>query len=237
MANKGIVDKRKFQETEQRPIRLKKYQYLFLIICEDEKTEPLYFENFRAKFPYNTLYLQTVGTGKDPKGVVLQAIIEKNKLAYIAKKEVDEVWVVFDKDDANENDTKIFNFHEAFKIAKKEKFEVAYSNEVFELWLLLHLKNIDGVKAISRNEIYELLSSQIKKTPKYSEYEYDHKRPNPKTIEIILEIGDVNLAIQRAKVLFEKQKETKPIYANPSTKVHLLVQKLNELIEYYNFKL
>ena len=236
MANKGKVEKRKNQEPEERPRRVRKYKYIFLIICEDEKTEPLYFENFRAKFPNNTLYLETVGTGKDPKGVVSQAITERNNLELIAKKEVDEVWVVFDKDDADENETKINNFNEAFKIAKKEKFEVAYSNEVFELWLLLHLRDIEGNQPIPRNDIYELLSTQIQKTPKYSNYNYEHRKPNPKTIEIIFEIGDVNLAIERAIRLLDKQKGIIPINANPSTKVHLLVQQLNEWINFYNFK-
>lgn len=236
MANKGKVEKKKNQESEVRPIRVRKYKYLFLIICEDEKTEPFYFEKFRSKFPNNTLYLETVGTGKDPKGVVLQAIIERGNLSSIARKEVDEVWVVFDKDDADGNETKINNFNEAFKIAKKEKFEVAYSNEVFELWLLLHLRDIQGNQPIPRNDIYELLSTQIKKTPKYSEYNYEHKKPNPQTIEIIFEIGDVSLAIERARVLEDKQKGINPINANPSTKVHLLVQQLNEWIKFYNFK-
>ena len=157
MAIKGKVERKAIQESSRRPNRIRRYKYLFLIICEDEKTEPLYFEKFREKFPDETLYLETVGTGKDPKGVVEQAIDEKIKLETFAKKEVDEVWIVFDKDDADANDTRINNFNEAFKMAKKEKFEVAYSNEVFELWLLLHLKNIEGDKPIPRNEIYQLL--------------------------------------------------------------------------------
>ncbi|HMZ32282.1 MAG TPA: RloB family protein, partial [Methanoregulaceae archaeon] len=55
-----------------------------------------------------------------------------------ARKEVDIVWVVFDKDSSDENETKIKRFEDAFTIAEKENFKVAYSNEVFELWLLLH---------------------------------------------------------------------------------------------------
>lgn len=236
MAVKGKVGKRTNQESEVRPNRIRRYKYLFLIVCEDSKTEPLYFERFQAKFPDETLYLQTVGTGRDPKGVVEQAIIEKQNLTLATKKEVDEVWVVFDKDDADENETKISNFNEAFKISKKEKFHVAYSNEVFELWLLLHLRDIDPRKPIPRNAIYELLASQIQKTPKYSQYVYEHKRPNPQTINIIFEIGNVKLAIERAKILLDKQKGVNPINANPSTKVHLLVKRLNEFIEYFNFK-
>jgi RloB-like protein len=236
MAIKGKVEKRKSQESDERPIRIRRYQYLFLIVCEDEKTEPLYFEKFRTQFPDKTLYLETVGTGKDPLGVVRRAISEKNNLATLVSREVDEVWVIFDKDDADENETKIGKFNDAFKEAKKAKLEIAYSNEVFELWLLLHLRDIEANRPLPRNEIYELLKLQIQKTPKYIHYVYEHKKPNPKTIDIVLEIGNLDLAIKRAVVLLEKQKGISPINANPSTKVHLLVQRLNELITYYNYK-
>ena len=81
-----------------------------------------------------------------------------------------------------------------------------------------------------------MLQTQIRKTKKYDSYIYDHKKPNPKTIEIIFEIGNVDLAIKRAEILLENQKNNKPIEANPSTKVHLLIQQLYEWIEYYSFK-
>ena len=192
--------------------------------------------NIKEKFPDKTLYLETVGTGKDPQGVVEQAIIEKENLFKSSKKEVDEVWVVFDKDDADENETKINRFNNAFKIAKKEKFEVAYSNEVFELWLLLHLRDIEEDKPIPRNKIYDLLGTEIQKTPKYSKYLYEHRKPNSQTIEIIFEIGDISLAIKRAENLLVHQNGINPINANPSTRVHLLVQQLYKWIKYFNFE-
>ncbi|MDR6563808.1 MULTISPECIES: RloB family protein [unclassified Arcicella] len=236
MAKKGKIEKFAFRETQERPERIKRYKYLFLIVCEDEKTEPLYFSKFKSRIPEDTLYLKTVGTGRDPKGVVNKAIEEKLLLENIVKKEIDTVWVVFDKDSADENLTKIKNFYDAFKNARENKFKIAYSNEVFELWLLLHLKEINSEKAIPRNEIYKLLESQIQKTHKYKSYTYDHKKPNPKTIDIIFELGDLKLAIQRAKVLDEKMKNIKPIDANPSTRVYLLIEELNEWIEFYSYK-
>ncbi len=98
------------------------------------------------------------------------------------------------------------------------------------------MKEINSEKAIPRNEIYKLLESQIQKTHKYKSYTYDHKKPNPKTIDIIFELGDLKLAIQRAKVLDEKMKNIKPIDANPSTRVYLLIEELNEWIEFYSYK-
>ena len=96
MAKKGKVSKFQEQESEERPVRFRRYQYLFLIVCEDENTEPLYFKNFKAQIPNETIYLRPVGTGRDAKGVVEQALKERDKLAIEAKREVDVVWAVFD---------------------------------------------------------------------------------------------------------------------------------------------
>ena len=100
MAKRGTINKPSTSEQEERPIRVRKYKFLFLIICEDQKTEPSYFEKYKAQIPKESIFLKSVGTGKDPKGVVLKAIIERDKLAEEAKRELDEVWIVFDKDDA-----------------------------------------------------------------------------------------------------------------------------------------
>ena len=74
-----------------------------LIVCEDENTERVYFEQFHKLFndllPSETVYIRAVGTGRNSLGVVNQAIIERNLLATEAGKKVDEVWAVFDKDD------------------------------------------------------------------------------------------------------------------------------------------
>jgi len=235
MAKRGKIAKPNTSVSEERPVRLKKYKYLFLIVCEDQKTEPSYFEKFKSQIPEDSIFLKSVGVGRDPKGVVERAIIERDNLIKESKKEVDEVWIVFDKDDADENAKKIKNFEDAFSISEKEEFSVAYSNEVFELWLLLHFTRVDRNTALPRKKVYELLQEQIRKTEKYKSYIYDHAQPSEKTIAIIFEIGSVDNAISRAQVLFENQKGNKPINANPSTAVHLLILRLKEMIAYYSY--
>lgn len=235
MAKKGKLKKFAKKEAKERPIRFRKYEYLFLIVCEDEKTEPSYFNKYKEFFPEETLYLEPVGTGHDPKGVVKRAIIERGILERKAKKEVDIVWVVFDKDDADENATKIKNFEDAFSIANSENFEIAYSNEVFELWLLLHFIEVDKNTPIPRAEIYRLLKEEFKKIDGYNNYEYDHNTIDERTIEIIFKAGNRDLAIRRAEDLIEHHKENKPINANPSTKIHILIKELLEWIKYYSY--
>ncbi len=236
MAKKGKLKAIAEKETRKRPVRFKRYEYLFLIVCEDEKTEPSYFEKYKKQIPAETLYLKTIGAGKDPKGVVKQAVLERNNLAREAKKEVDAVWVVFDKDDADENLSKISNFDNAFETAKDEKIDIAFSNEVFELWLLIHFKNIQKELPLSRKEIYQLLKEEFQKFDEYSDYEYNHKKIDPRTLQIVFEKGNRDKAIERAVKLKEYHNNTKPINANPSTDVHILVQNLLEWITYYSYE-
>jgi RloB-like protein len=234
MAKKGKVKKFQDTESDERPVRFRRYQYLFLIVCEDENTEPLYFKNFKEQIPNETIYLRPVGTGRDAKGVVEEALKEKDKLALESKKEVDVVWVVFDKDDADENATKIQRFNDAFDIAEKYKIKAAYSNEVFELWLLLHLMDVDSTMPLPRKTIYELLQAHIQQYENYSTFQYKHG--NGDILAIIKDIGNQNRAISRAETLLKKHKGKKAIEANPSTMVHLLVKEILEWIAYFSFK-
>ncbi|WP_075344693.1 RloB family protein [Tenacibaculum agarivorans] len=235
MAKKGKLNKFAKKEAKERPIRFKRYEYLFLIVCEDEKTEPSYFKEYKKQIPEETLYLKPVGTGRDPKGVVEKAIEERDKLAKEANKEVDCIWVVFDKDDADENATKISNFENAFEIAHNQNFKIAYSNETFELWLLLHFIDVDKNTPLPRAEIYKQLKEEFQKIEEYKDYEYDHYTIDERTIEIVFKSGNRDLAIERANILMEHHKENKPIEANPSTKVHLLISELLQWIKYYSY--
>ncbi|WP_428664052.1 RloB family protein [Runella sp.] len=234
MAKKGKLKKFQEKELEERPVRFKRYQYLFLIVCEDENTEPAYFERFKNQIPKETIFLRPVGTGRDAKGVVEQAIVEREKLSFEAKKEVDVVWAVFDKDDADENAAKIKRFEDAFKIAKSNNIETAYSNEAFELWLLLHLTEVDANTALPRAEIYALLQENIRDDEAHKTFEYEHG--NASILQIIDEIGNQTNAINRAEILLQKQHGKTAIEANPSTRIHILVKELLEWITYFSYK-
>jgi RloB-like protein len=233
MARKGKLKNTKKSESETRPKRFRRYQYLFLIVCEDQNTEPEYFKNFISQIPKETIYLKSVGTGRDPKGVVEEAVKEKEKLSIEARKDVDVVWAVFDKDDADENPTKIQRFNDAFEIAESNKIEVAYSNEVFELWLLLHLADVVNDTPLPRAEVYNLLQENIRLNEAYSLFEYEHGNAN--VIQIISEIGNESTAISRAEALLDTQSKKMPIEANPSTKIHILVKQLLQLIVYFSY--
>lgn len=234
MARRGKLTKFPTKDVEERPIRYRKYRYLFLIVCEDEKTEPSYFGQFQKQIPEDSIFLKTIGTGRDAKGVIEKTLEEREILQTQAKREVDVTWAVFDVDDANTNTAKALRFQDAFTLGKENKIEIAYSNEVFELWLLLHIISLDSQKPLSRAEIYTLLQDNIRKISAFSNFDYQHGKSD--ILEIVNIIGNQEDAINRADLLIQHHGNREPLNANPSTTVYLLVKDLKSWIHFYSYE-
>lgn len=233
MAKRGQIDKKPTKEETVRPIRIRRYDKFILIVCEDEACEPYYFKKIKELFPKEKVFLREIGTGKKPKGIVETAIIERDKLAEEINKTVDEVWVVFDKDDEGDNATTLKSFNEAWDIAAKEQMKIAFSNEVFELWLLIHFISVSHETPIPRETVYEMLKNEVKKFKGYEDFVYKHGKTD--IIDVVFKIGNEQKAIARAELLLKKHNDKKPIDANPSTYIHLLVKHLRELINWYSY--
>ncbi|MBP7459927.1 MAG: RloB domain-containing protein [Candidatus Delongbacteria bacterium] len=195
----------------QRKSVLRSLRERILIICEGEKTEPHYFK----KFPVNSGKLEILvhGTGKNTISLVDEAIQRRDK-AISDRKDYNQVWCVFDKDSFSDD-----HFNRAIDKAVKNKIRVAYSNEAFELWYLLHFIYLDT--AISRKDYCIRLSEQM--GVKYEKNAPDmYKRM--KNMQIT--------AIRNAERLYAGYSSTVTFTKrNPSTTVHRLVEELNRFID------
>lgn len=100
-----------------------------LIVCDGQNTEPSYFNQFRLA----SARVIAVGEGNNTTSTVQQAIQLSRQQVY------DQVWCVFDRDSFPAN-----NFNNAVARAEAHGLHVAYSNQAFEYWLLLHFENHDG---------------------------------------------------------------------------------------------
>ena len=234
MARKGKLNNKQTESDIERPANDRKYTYHILIACEDQTTEPEYFkeykDSFEAIWPKETLFLKPIGTGRNSLGVVQQAIEERSKL----KTTVDQTWAVFDKDDLDKSEGNINRFNEAFTLGKQKKVQIAYSNECFELWLLLHFEDINKETAIPRTEIYNRLENAIKKHE--PEFLYEHGNSN--VVKLVSKYGNKEKALQRAEELFNyhKQEKHQPIKSNPNTLVYNLVRELDGWLDYYRYE-
>ncbi|MCB0728834.1 MAG: RloB domain-containing protein, partial [Ignavibacteriae bacterium] len=104
-----------------------------MIICEGEKTEPLYFTGIKNDIRASALNIQI---SKRPKNSALQLVEEAIELKEIAKSEnneYDSIWIVIDKDSYSK-------FEETVSMAESNGINIAFSSISFEIWYLLHFK-------------------------------------------------------------------------------------------------
>src|SRR4028118_1106536 len=188
-----------------RKVDTREVRQRFLIVCEGEKTEPNYFRNFRV--PKNVAEIDVQGLGENPSKLVQSAKELKEQEDY------DQVWCVFDRDSWTVED-----FNNAIKNAKDQGFKVAYSNEAFELWYVLHFEFLNT--GIPRKDYLCKLTSLLDRAyQKNSETIYN-------------ELFDKQaIAIRNAENLLRQYDPHNPVRDNPSTTVHLLVQELNKFIQ------
>ncbi len=172
----------------------------FLIVCEGKKTEPQYFEHFR--FP--GLVVEVDGVGKNTLGVVNAAINKRDEGDY------DQVWCVFDKDDLP-----IDLFEKAIRKARENNMHVAYSNQAFELWYVLHFEYLHN--AIDRKAYMEKLTHYLR---------FEYKKNDPSIYQILQ--CKMETAINNAERLMQEYHPSRPGKDDPSTTVHQLVKTLKE---------
>lgn len=208
MGSDGLFWKRKKHHLKRKIGTRGEPKQTFLIVCEGERTELSYFKSFKV----TSANIKVEGIGYNTYTLVKRTIeimnIEKKNGVYY-----DQVWSVFDR-----NDFSAQNFNNAFELANKNNIHIAYSNNAFELWYLLHFQYFDS--AILRGDYISKLSCLLG-------YKYSKKS---KTIyEEILDKQPI--AIQNAKKLIERYSNNfNPEKSNPSTTVYMLVEELNKYL-------
>jgi hypothetical protein len=185
-----------------RNVNTREIRETFLIVCEGVQTEPNYFRSFRVL----TATVEVYGCGANTRSLVDIAIRLSQQVDY------DQVWCVFDRDSFPAH-----NFNQALILAKQHNIKVAYSNEAFELWYLLHFNYHDA--ALCRSDYSGKLTDCLN-----SKY-----RKNGKNMYELLLPFQEN-AIRNAKALLAQYNQPNPLINNPSTTVHMLVEELNRFI-------
>lgn len=183
-----------------RRVNTRQVHQRFLIVCEGERTEPNYFRAFRV--PSLVVMVE---------GVARQALQLVNKALELREAgDYDQIWCVFDRDDVPQD-----QFNEAIARAERLNLHVAYSNQAFELWYLLHFHYYNT--GITRGDYKQRLSDELsKKYEKNDETMYD---------TLLLRQSH---ALKHAHNLLAQYNPRRPGDDNPSTTVHLLVAALNE---------
>lgn len=211
------------RESKGSPYRRKiDLQKSFLIICEGVNTEPEYFKSF----PLGNTTLETRGVGRSKTALVKHIIasVEKEPRARLQ-----EVWAVFDFDRTTvQLNAQKRDFDKAIKLAEKHKIKVAWSNDCFELWFVLHYQLVQS--NLNRNDFYRILSEKW-------DCAYHNKGKQRDFCKRIYQrlrddaLSDQNRAVIHAKKLLKGRKNLTPANSAPATTVHILVEELNRCLD------
>jgi hypothetical protein len=206
---------RRSEPALQRAVPLKLEKPTFLIVCEGENTEPSYFSQFRL----SSATIRSIGEGYNTLSLV-------NRTLQLAKeKNYEQVWCVFDKDDFRPLD-----FNNAIVMARASGLGVAYSNQAFEYWILLHFIDHQG-GGMHRTD-YDGRINQLLQPFKIR---YDGKGCKKITEDIFetlfgmdptTKMSRTQLAISRAKRNYAKLDPSNQAMQESSTTVFELVEEL-----------
>ena len=189
---------------------VKEIKQSFLIVCEGKNTEPDYFRAFRM----TAATVKAVGQAMNTITLVNKAIsireADRQK-----KREYDQCWVVFDKDEFPAND-----FNQAIQLAEKNGFRVAYSNQAFEYWFLLHYNLYTG--PIHRNQYKDMLT-------KLTGLQYN-KTEGVGAVMYNLLLTHQQQAIKNADAVLAEISHGNPAEEESSTTVQKLVVELNRYL-------
>ena len=197
-----------------------------LIVCEGKNTEPSYFRQFHS----STTTIETVeivGEGYNTLSLVERAEYLKNN-----KYPDYQVWCVFDADPKPDNPQQLVNFNNAIKKAESLGYYLAYSNQAFEYWLILHFEDHQG-SAMDRKLYYDKINKYLTSINHKAYYDKDSKMINERIFNVLLGIDmktgktRQQIAIERAKKIYDRYNHTNPASEESSTTVYKLVNKLN----------
>ena len=213
MKNNNISRKDRLKSKRQAPAN-------YLIVCEGKKTEPNYFNGLKKKI--NEKYGNKVdvlisnidikGTGMNTTSLVKYT----QKTVNHANKVYGQVWVVFDKDDYNDE-----QFNSAIDNCN---YNVAWSNPNFELWLLTHFKKVS--RYVSKDDVIQELSKEFQKKGLG-----DYTKNDTDIFDKVTSEGKLHTAIKNCEYMEELNKEGQASQRNPMTKAYKIVDGLKEYLE------
>jgi hypothetical protein len=211
---------RRKEPSLERPVAELAEKPYILIVCEGENTEPSYFNQFRI----TSAKVKSVGEGYNTVSLVNRALDLAQQGNY------DKVWCVFDKDDFKDD-----YFNSAIQIAEASNFGVAYSNQSFEYWLILHFNDHQG-GGMHRYDYNDKINELLKPF----KVSYDGKGSKLISegffdlldgIDIKTNRKRVELAIVRAERNYNQLDHINPAKEESSTTVFRLVGELLKYVE------
>lgn len=219
----------------------------FIVFCEDGVCEPLYLKSLAV----GNVKINVIDNSREGDTQVSKALkhclrdgnakwIEgQYKLLEDVK---DLVWCVYDRDLKSESTEKILmedciSFDHSIINAERVGLKVAWSNDCFELWILLHFEDVP-LEPFHRSYIYERLTEICKTLPDKqpfldkvtanARFNYKDSLKQSKKFSYILSYlkGSREKAMERAIALVQHHGGKPYHQRNPCTHIHYLVKAI-----------
>lgn len=224
MGTDNLFHKRKAKaaiDTQRRKSNRESYDKV-LIVCEGEKTEPLYFSELIDHYEIHSANVRISGEcGSDPVSVVEYGfqLYQEEKIANSGP--FDRVYCVFDRDNH-------VNYQQALtKIASykpKTTFIAITSVPCFEYWLLLHFSYTTAPFMPTGNA-----SAGAAVLKQLQTYWPDYNKAAHGTFAHTLQISNDELGFAKANARRALIQSKQHHDGNPSTHVHDLVEYLQNI--------
>lgn len=188
-----------------------------LIVCEGEKTEPLYFAELKDFYEINSANIEIIGDCNSCPTAIVEYAKNRFESESASGDSFDNVFCVFDKDTHSKYEEALLA---TSNMEPQGVFEVINSIPCFEYWLLLHfIYSTKPYAPLPNNSMGEQLLSDLKKyMPDYTK----NKRSVFSELKNQLEFAKENATRSLAQA---KNNNTD----NPSTMVQKLVTFLQNI--------
>jgi len=162
--------------------------------------------------------LEKLNSNSSPRSVI--RMLDSFKKEFLLRKD-DELWMVIDRD---KQSWEIAEISEIATLVNQKKYNMAMSNPAFEVWLLLHVKDITEYSADELQELFENRRLSQHRTRLDRELtricgSYNKHSPN-----LDHYLPTVKTAILRAEALLRDPNERWPNYFG--THVYKIVEKI-----------
>jgi hypothetical protein len=197
--------RRRYRKKDIRPPR-----NTIIIVCEGERTETQYFDNFNE--PLTNLQIKTFHEYTDPRHMVDYSIARISKWG-VDLDGGDAIWCVFDVDSNRSEDIRNATEH-----ANANGINIGLSNPCLELWFILHFVFYNN--QLTHREAPSVLREYV------PNYRKNYQIYN----EIINFLDDAIIRAKRLNVIHLSQSyELYSRDSNPSSQVFKLIEYIQEI--------
>ena len=230
MGSEDLFHKRKARsnlESERKKAKRRPYEKI-LIVCEGEKTEPIYFDEIRTYYELDSANVEIDGRCDSSPISVVEYAYKEYLSSRVQGDPYDRVFCVFDKDAHSTYSyalTRVGLINDEIRKADPESnniFTPVTSIPCFEFWLLLHFSpTTRPFVAVGNKSAGARLIDELKT------YIPDYKKSQKGHFLKSIEMNTLDFARQNSRRIYDES--VRSGNDNPSTNIHKLVDVLINL--------